>query len=66
MTHDLIEAITMSDRIIVLSARPGQIKSIHKTKFDKSLTPFERRQTDQCKKLFDKIWQEIQNENQTI
>lgn len=66
VTHDLIEAITMSDRIIVLSARPGQIKSIHKTKFDKSLTPFERRQTDQCKKLFDKIWQEIQNENQTI
>lgn len=66
VTHDLIEAITMSDRIIVLTARPGQIKAIHKTKFDKNLTPFERRQTDQCKKLFDKIWQEIQNENQTI
>lgn len=66
VTHDLMEAITMSDRIIVLSARPGQIKAIHKTKFDRSLTPFERRQTDECKKLFDKIWQEIQNENQKI
>ena len=64
VTHDLIEAITMSDRIIVLSARPGQIKAIHKTKFNNALTPFERRQTDECKKLFDIIWQEIQNENQ--
>ena len=64
VTYDLIEAITMSDRIIVLSARPGTIKAIHTPKFDKKLTPFERRQTDECKKLFDKIWQEIQNENQ--
>ncbi len=64
VTHDLMEAITMSDKIIVLSARPGTIKAIHKTNFDKNLTPFERRQTDECKILFDKIWQEIQNENQ--
>ena len=66
VTHDLMEAITMSDRIIVLSARPGTIKSIHKTKFDKNLTPFERRQTNECKTLFEKIWKEIQNENQKI
>ena len=63
VTHDLMEAITMSDRIIVLSARPGTIKAIHSPRFNKKLTPFERRQTDECKKLFDKIWQEIQNEN---
>lgn len=66
VTHDLMEAITMSDRIIVLSARPGKIKAVHKTKFNNKLTPFERRQTDECKKLFDIIWQEIQNENQNI
>lgn len=64
VTHDLMEAITMSDKIFVLSARPGTIKAVHKPKFDKKLTPFERRQTDECKLLFDKIWQEIQNENQ--
>ena len=64
VTHDLMEAITMSDRIIVLSSRPGTIKSIHKTSFDKTLTPFERRQTNECKILFEKIWQEIQHENQ--
>ncbi len=66
VTHDLMEAITMSDRIIVLTARPGQIKAIHKTNFDKKLTPFERRQDNKSKILFDKIWQEIQNENENI
>ena len=65
VTHDLIEAITLSDRIIVLSSRPGTIKAIHSPKFSNNLTPFERRPTDECKKLFDIIWQEIQNEKQS-
>jgi NitT/TauT family transport system ATP-binding protein len=64
VTHDLMEAITMSDRIVVLSSRPGTVKAIHKTHFDPKLTPFERRQQDEAKKLFEVIWQEIQNENQ--
>ena len=62
VTHDIYEAISMSDRIIVLSARPGKIKAVHETGFKKEMTPFERRKTDKAKKLFDIIWQEIQNE----
>lgn len=64
VTHDIQEAISMSDRIIVLTARPGKIKAIHDTNFNKNLTPFERRQTEKAKILFDIIWQEIQNEKQ--
>ena len=66
VTHDIIEAISMSDKIVVLSARPGKIKAIHQLDFDKNLTPFERRQTGKAKQLFDVIWQEIQNEKQKI
>ena len=62
VTHDIQEAISMSDRIIVLSARPGKIKAIHKTNFSVDMAPFERRKTDEAKELFDIIWQEIQNE----
>ena len=65
VTHDLQEAISMADRIIVLTARPGTIKSIHATNFDKKLSPFERRHTDKAKELFETIWQEIQNEKQS-
>ena len=52
----------MSDRIIVLTARPGKIKAIHKTHFNQKMKPFDRRMTDEAKVLFDTIWQEIQNE----
>lgn len=66
VTHDIQEAISMSDRIIVLSARPGKIKAIHKLDFDPALTPFERRKTEKAKELFDIIWQEIQHEKKNI
>lgn len=62
VTHDIMEAITMSDRIIVLSARPGTIKAIHETGFNAEISPFNRRKTKKAKDLFDVIWQEIQNE----
>ncbi len=66
VTHDIQEAISMSDRIIVLSARPGKIKAIHTLDFNPDLTPFERRKTEKAKQLFDVIWQEIQNEKKKI
>ncbi len=62
VTHDIQEAISMADRIIVLSARPGKIKAIHKLNFDPNMTPFNRRNTEDAKQMFDIIWQEIQNE----
>lgn len=62
VTHDIMEAISMSDKIIVLSARPGSIKAIHSTGFNLNQSPFNRRKTKQAKDLFDIIWQEIQNE----
>lgn len=34
VTHDISEAISMSDRVLVLSKRPGTIKDIHKIEFD--------------------------------
>lgn len=66
VTHDIQEAISMSDRIIVLSARPGKIKAIHTLDFSPDLTPFERRKTEKAKQLFDVIWQEIQHEKKKI
>ena len=62
VTHDLQEAISMSDRIIVLSKRPAKIKAMYKLKFDKSLTPFQKRQLPEAETLFNKLWGEIQDE----
>src|SRR5262249_30720912 len=34
VTHDLAEAITLADRIIVLTRRPGRVKLIHEVKLE--------------------------------
>lgn len=34
VTHDISEAISMSDRVLVLSKRPGTIKDMHKIEFN--------------------------------
>ena len=36
VTHDVQEAVYLADRVAVMSARPGRIKTIVDTKFDKS------------------------------
>lgn len=59
ITHDIPESISMSDRIIVLSSRPGKIKSIYKMDFDPSLSPLERREDPNFSKYFSMIWGDL-------
>lgn len=61
VTHDISEAISMSDRIIVLSKRPATVKNIHKIKLLGS-TPLKRREEPLFSKYFDEIWKELSNE----
>ena len=58
VTHDITEAISMSDRIIILSSRPGKVKKIIKLNF-KNLSPFERRKRPEFSKYFDMVWREL-------
>ncbi len=60
VTHDISEAVVMSDRIFVLSKRPATIKSIIKIDFDKNLTPLERRNDKKFNEYFKKLWEELQ------
>lgn len=59
VTHDISEAVAMSDRVIILTGRPAKVKKIVKLDFDKSLTPFERRRDKNFQNYFDEIWEEL-------
>lgn len=60
VTHDIPEAISMSDKIIVLSHRPATIKNIHEIKFDiKNRNPLNCRDHPDFRKYFDIIWKEL-------
>lgn len=60
VTHDISEAISMADRVLVLSKRPGTIKDIHKINFEiKDRTPINCRQSPKFSKYFDTLWKEL-------
>lgn len=60
VTHDISEAISMSNRIIVLTKRPGTIKTIINLEFNESLTPLERRNDPEFHIYFKTLWDELQ------
>ena len=60
VTHDISEAISMSDRIVVLTARPATIKSIHNIEFEiENKNPLSVRESPKFSKYFDSIWKEL-------
>lgn len=58
VTHDISEAISMSDRIIVLTNRPAKVKSIIKPNLDED-TPLRKRENPRFSVLFENIWKEL-------
>ncbi len=60
VTHDLSEAISMADRIFILSKRPATIQKIVSIHFEQpELLPMKRRQAREFKDYFNKIWKEL-------
>lgn len=63
VTHDLSEAVSLGDRVLILSRRPGTIQNIITIKFPENLSPLERRNAPEFKDYFNMIWKEM-NENE--
>ena len=59
VTHDIAEAITLADRILVLSASPAHPVLDQPLSFDKTLTPLERRGTAVFQSYFDLLWRQL-------
>ncbi len=62
VTHDLSEAISMADKVVVLSPRPAKVKKIFDINLKEYGSPLKRREHPEFSKLFDKIWKEIQTD----
>lgn len=61
VTHDISEAISMCDRVIVLTHRPCSVKTIIDLSELKDYTPLKRRELPVFSKYFDKIWHSLQD-----
>jgi NitT/TauT family transport system ATP-binding protein len=67
VTHDIEEAVSMSDRVIVLSSRPAQIKQV----YDIALTvpgqrnPMNSRDAPEFRGYCNAIWGDLEDEQRT-
>ena len=63
ITHDIGEAITMAERVVVLSRRPGRIKSEHSMRYagtaNAPMSPFAKRAAPEFSSYFQTVWAEL-------
>ena len=59
VTHDIMEAISMADRIIILTTRPGTVKKFVEVNLKHLGPPIKRRESETAQALFDQIWKDL-------
>jgi NitT/TauT family transport system ATP-binding protein len=62
VTHDLSEAITLADRVVVMSARPGRIRTIRTVPIERPLDVFKARFSPAFASLHEELWDELKDE----
>lgn len=62
ITHDLSEAVSVADRVVILTKRPGRLKAILPTPFSPpDMHPLERRNSAEFPGYFNEVWKILQN-----
>jgi len=62
VTHDLGEALTLADRIILMSARPGRVKQDFRVDFPRPRNAVTLRETREYAELFSRVWHSLGEE----
>lgn len=64
ITHDLSEAISVADRILILSSRPATVKKIITISFASEFDrPLSRRNAPEFSSYFNQLWKELKNDD---
>ncbi len=59
VTHDLAEAISMADKIYVLSKRPCRIKKYYDIHLENKQDPITNRKDKKFMEYYDQIWKDL-------
>lgn len=59
ITHDIAEAVSMGDRVIVLTKCPSEVKSIYEINYEDRENPMENRKKKEFNYYYEMIWNEI-------
>jgi NitT/TauT family transport system ATP-binding protein len=64
VTHNLSEAITLSDRVILLSHRPSQVKDIVEVNIPRPRNVIAVRETPEYQRIYQRLWHSLGEEFQ--
>ena len=62
ITHDIAEAISMGDRVVILTKRPAIVKEVVEidlNRDDINCTPMKKRESPEFRNFFNRIWKEL-------
>ncbi|MBQ6494448.1 MAG: ABC transporter ATP-binding protein [Bacilli bacterium] len=59
ITHDIAEAISMAEKVIILTKRPSKIKKIYKIELTNATSPINNRTCKEFNDYYKTIWQSI-------
>lgn len=59
VTHDIAEAISLSDKVVVLSKRPCKIKKIYDINLSNKSTPINNRKDEKFAYYYDQLWRDL-------
>jgi NitT/TauT family transport system ATP-binding protein len=62
ITHDLVEAITLADRVVLMSSRPGKIKAVEEIHIPRPRDVFKIHEDPQFRAAHEKLWQQLRPE----
>jgi len=62
ITHDLVEAITLADRVVLMSSRPGRIKSIENITIARPRDVFKIHESQEFRASYERLWRELRPE----
>ena len=62
VTHDLVEAIALSDRIVIFTSAPGRIKEIREVTIPRPRDVFHIHEAPGFADIYDAIWKDLRDE----
>ncbi len=62
ITHDLVEAIALADRVVVMTSRPGKIKHIAAVPIPRPRDVFQIHESREFRATYEQLWQELKPE----
>jgi NitT/TauT family transport system ATP-binding protein len=62
ITHDLVEAITLADRVVVMTSRPGRVKHVAAVPIPRPRDVYQIHTSQEFREVYDTLWRQLRPE----